>query len=258
MFSNLSACIERKDLLKQMVLSKLIAGQKDLMLGYVWWVLEPLLLTFVYWLLVSVIFQRGGPNYPIFVLCGLVPYRAIAISVNQSVGSFSGKFSLISQINFPRLFLPISDVVLNHVKLLFGFIVVLVMAGFFEVNLTYNIIYLIIPYSIQVMLVCGVAMITSVLGVYFRDLKNLMQFIMRVLVYLSPVVYSMERIPERYHDIYLLNPIASLMVSYRDVIMYGRAPDPKLVLIVVVQALSLFIIGYMFFTSQDRKLLKFV
>lgn len=258
MKDNLYDCIERKDLLKQMVLSKLIAGQKDLMLGYMWWFLEPLLLTFVYWLLVSVIFERGGPNYPLFVLCGLVPYRAIAISVGQSVGSISGKFSLIGVINFPRIFLPISDVLLNHVKLLFGFMVVILLTRFFQIYINHNIIYLVIPYSIQVILVCGVTMITSVLGVYFRDLRNLIQFIMRVLVYISPVVYSLERIPDRYHDIYLLNPIAILMVTYRDVIIYGRPPDPRLLLIGMIEALSLFVVGYIFFSNQDKKLLKFV
>jgi len=241
-----------------MVLSKLIAGQKDLMLGYMWWFLEPLLLTFVYWLLVSVIFKRGDPNYPLFVLCGLVPYRAIAISVGQSVSSISGKFGLIGVINFPRIFLPISDVLLNHVKLVFGFMVVIVLTRFFQIYINHNIIYLVIPYSIQVILVCGVTMITSVLGVYFRDLRNLIQFIMRVLVYISPVVYSLERIPARYHDIYLLNPIAILMVTYRDVIIYGRPPDPRLLLIGMIEALSLFFVGYIFFSNQDKKLLKFV
>jgi ABC-type polysaccharide/polyol phosphate export permease len=241
-----------------MVLSKLIAGQKDLMLGYAWWVVEPLLLTLVYWLLVSVIFQRGGPDYPLFVLCGIVPYRAFAISFSQSVSSVSSKFGLIGQINFPRLFLPISDVIANHLKLIFGFMVIIVFSLFFPVSITYNIIYLVVPFVIQIVLVCGLAMIMSVLGVYIRDLKNLMQFIMRVLLYISPVLYSIERIPERFRDLYLLNPIASLILTYRDVIIYGSAPNPKLVSIVVIEALCLILVGYLFFSSQDRKLLKFI
>jgi len=258
MLKNFYACVEKKDLLKQMVLSKLIAGQKDLMLGYVWWILEPLLFTLVYWLLVAVIFRRGKANYAVFVLCGLVPYRAFALSFGQSVVSVSSKFALMSQINFPRIFLPICDVIVNHIKLLFGFIVVIAFCLFSGIDLNYNVIYVVIPLSIQILLVSGLAMIASVLGVYFRDLKNIVQFMMRILLYISPVIYSIDRIPKRFHDIYLMNPIASLMITYKDVVIFGKTPDIKLMFMASVQSLCILVFGYIFFSNHQKKLLKFI
>lgn len=258
MLKNFYICIEKKDLLKQMVLSKLIAGQKDLMLGYVWWILEPLLFTLVYWLLVTVIFQRGAPNYAVFVLCGLVPYRAFALSFGQSVVSVSSKFALINQINFPRIFLPICDVMVNHIKLLFGLIVVIAFCVFSGIDLNYKLAYVVIPLSIQILLVSGLAMIASVLGVYFRDLKNFVQFFMRIVLYISPVIYSMDRIPKKFHNIYVMNPIASLMITYRDVILFGKTPEIKLILIGLVETIFILVLGYSFFLNHQRKLLKFI
>jgi homopolymeric O-antigen transport system permease protein len=256
--NNLLTFWERKYLLKQMILSKLIASQKDLMLGYAWWVLEPLLLTLVYWLLVSVIFQRGGANYPLFILCGLVPYRAFAISFNQSVSAISSSFGLIGQINFPRFFLPISTVIANHVKLIFGFVVILTFCFLFNVKLTFNVFFIVLPFLAQILLTCGLALIMSILGVYFRDLKNLMQFVMRAVLYLSPILYSLERIPEQYHDIYMLNPIAALIVTYRNIMIYGNPPDVKLLMICYSEALLLICVGFIFFSLHDRKLLKYI
>lgn len=257
MLENLSFCRERKDLLKQLVMSKLVASQKDMLLGYVWWILDPLLLMLVYWFLVGIIFKRGGPDYPLFVLCGLVPFRAFAVSFSQSVTSIAGKFGLISQINFPRVFLPLSDVLSNHVKLIFGFLVVIVTALVFCIRIDHRILLLLIPFVMQILLVSGLAMFTSVLGVYFRDLQNLVQFLMRIFLYFSPVLYSVERIPERFRDLYfILNPIAPLLVTYRAVIMQNKALDYHLVGISAGHAIVFVLAGYVFFVFHDKKLLK--
>jgi ABC-type polysaccharide/polyol phosphate export permease len=257
MSHNLALCFERKDLFKQMIVSKLIVSQKDMFLGYLWWILDPLLLMFIFWFLVGVIFGRGGPDYPLFVLCGLVPYRAFAVSFSQSVTSVSGKYGLISQINFPRIFLPLADVFANHVKLTFGFLVVVVVSLIYRVHLNYTIFFLLVPLAIQVILVCGLAMLSSVLGVYFRDLQNLAQFLLRVLFYFSPVLYSIERVPERFRGfLYLLNPIAPLLEIYRSILMRKTTIDFHLLSVSVVQALFFFLAGYFLFIRQEKNLLK--
>jgi ABC-type polysaccharide/polyol phosphate export permease len=248
--------LAKKDLLWQMVISKLKVSQKDLMLGYLWWILEPLLFMLVYWLLVSVIFQRGGRNYPLFILCGLVPFRAFAISFSQSVSSIAGKFNLINQIDFPRLFLPLTDVIVNHFKLIFGMLVVLAFAIFFSVDLTLNTFLLVIPFMCQLLFVTGIALITSIAGVYFRDLKNIMQFSMRLLLYASPIIYSIDRIPDQYRTFYVLNPVATWVLSYRAIIMDGVPPDPQLTLVSFLESALVLLAGLLFFQAQDKKILK--
>lgn len=248
----------RRELLFRMVRSKLSAAHKDLWVGYGWWFLEPLLLTMVYWLLVSVIFQRGGPGYPVMVLCAIVPYRALAQSLAQSVSAVSSQFSLIGQIAFPRIFLPLTVVLVHHVKLFFGFGIVIAFASLYNGSISWKVVFLIIPFGLQVFLLFGISMIMSILGVYVRDLKNLMQFVMRILLYLSPVLYSIDRIPERFQSLYLLNPVASLIVMYRDVIIYQKFIDISMFSILFVESLVLFVSGVFFFSRQEKNIMKYM
>ena len=212
----------------------------------------------VYWLLIGVIFGRGGPDYPLFVLCGLVPFRAFAVSFSQSVSSISGKFALISQVNFPRIYLPLGRVVSNQFRLLFGFIIIFVFTIVFGVPLTFKLIYLIIPYILQLLLSFGLGLMLAILGVYFRDMKNLTMFIMRILIYLSPVLFSIENIPERVRPLYMLNPLASLIVMYRSIIMHQQAPDPQMLLLLTGEVVVIVLLGLVVFHRQDRSILKYI
>jgi len=258
MINKLSRIFERRELLKQMVISNLKAGQSDLFLGYAWWVLEPILLMLIYWYLVGVIFGRGGPDYPLFVLCGLIPFRAFVISFNQSVLSISGKFGLIGQINFPRIFLPLSHVIVNHIKLIFGFIIVVLITYFYKIKIDFSLFLIVIPMSIQIIFVSGLALITSVLGVYFRDLKNIVQLLTRILLYFSPVLYSLNLVPEQFKYLYLMNPIAALLVTYRAIIMKNNPLDYNIIMLSTFQALIVLLIGYFIFIRHENKLLKLI
>lgn len=256
MMNTLSYWYRRRDLLRYLVVSKLKIGQKEMLLGYVWWIVEPLLLMLIYWLLVVVIFQRGGPDYPLFVLCGLIPFRATAVSLSQSVTALSGKFSLLNQLNFPRIFLPISDVIANHIKLIFGLVVVIIFAGMSTGKFHFTWIFLIFPFLIHFLLISGLAAILSISGAYFRDLKNLTQFFIRILLYLSPVIYSIDRIPKEFTWIYLLNPFASLTIIYRGMIMDGVFPTLFVGSVAVLESVLIFTVGYVTFHLNERKILR--
>jgi ABC-type polysaccharide/polyol phosphate export permease len=257
MKGNLAFIIKRRELLYQMVVADLKAGAKDMMLGYLWWVLDPILLMLIFWILIGVIFQRGGPEFPLFVLCALFPHRAFTVSFSQSVNSVASAFGVISQIHFPRIYLALKGVISNHFKLLFGLLVLILVSIIYEKPLGLHLFLLIVPYSIQVVLISGIAMMMSVLGVYFRDLQNLSQFFARILLYMSPVLYSVERIPERFRDLYMLNPLASLYVTYRSIVMQTPI-NLQYVSIAAVQALVVCLMGYLTFSKTEHSLLKYV
>jgi ABC-type polysaccharide/polyol phosphate export permease len=249
--------IKRRNLLYQMVATDLKASAKDMMLGYLWWVLDPILLMLIFWILIGMIFQRGGPDFPLFVLCGLFPHRAFTVSFSRSVNSMASAFGVISQIHFPRVYLALTGVISNHFKLLFGFLVLILVSIIYEKPLGFHLFLLFVPYGIQVVLISGIAMLMSVLGVYFRDLQNLSQFIARILLYMSPVLYSPERIPENLRDIYMLNPLASLYVTYRSIVMQTPI-NLQFVSIAAAQALVVFLMGYLVFSKAENSLLKYV
>ena len=107
-------------LVQYLTLSTLKAGQHNTILGYVWWVLDPLLLMLVYFVLVEVIFQRGVEHYPVFVLCAVVPWKWFSSSLLGSMASLVGKERLIKQVVFPKIVLPLSQVLSNLVSFAFG------------------------------------------------------------------------------------------------------------------------------------------
>lgn len=254
---NISQAYIRRDLLRQMIISKLVVGQKDFMLGYLWWIIEPILSTVIYWLLFHIIFERGGPDYHIFILCGLVPFKAISSSINQSLNSFRGNLPLLSQLAFPRIFLPVSAILVNHVKLFFGFFVIFVAAAIYYRSVSTNALWVIIPFIFQIILLCGLAMILSILGIYFSDLLNIVDLIMRGFLFLSPIFYSLDRIPIKYQDIYiLLNPLAPIILSYRDIFLNGVPPKIEYIIILLFESLFVITVGYLFFCLHERKILK--
>ena len=257
LINNLTQALQRRDLLRQMVISKLIEGQKDLMLGYLWWIIEPILMTFIYWLLFHKIFGRGGPDYHIFILCGLIPFKAVSTSFNQSLTALNGNLTLLSQLAFPRLFLPISNILVNHAKLLFGFLAIFFAATQYYQTISFNVFWFVIPFLLQIVLLCGVAMLFSILGVYFVDLKNIVELVIKALLFLSPIFFTIDSIPLKYRDFYLLvNPMAPLIQSYRDIFLNGVSPKPEYLMILLVESLLVFAIGYLFFYQHERKILK--
>jgi ABC-type polysaccharide/polyol phosphate export permease len=250
---------QRVGLLKQIVVSKLILGQKDLMLGYFWWVLEPLLWTLVYWILVNKIFQRGGENYHLFVLCGIIPFRAFILSFTQSLNAISQNISLISQLNFPRLYLVFANVIVNHIKLLFGFLVitVFILFGGGEVNHTF--VFIIVPFLLQVLLLFGLSMFLSIWGIYYQDISFLTQFIGRALLFASPILYSLERIPEKYQSLVIIaNPLAPLILSYRDILLMNRFPDSRYLYILCIEAFLIAIAGFFYFSKHEKRIIKYL
>ncbi len=259
MFNLLKYYGSRYELFWFLVIARLKLTKKDLMLGYVWWFLEPLILMFVYWFLVTVIFQRQGENYAYFILCGLLPFRAVSASVNQSVSSVASKLNLISQINFPRIFLPLADVMANHIKLLAGFFIIIVVGIVFGFIPSFVLPLILIPFIVQWLLVSSLALFMSIVGAYVRDIRNLTPFFSRFWMYISPVLYAREELPENLQPFFSFNPMASVIESYRAIFMGGEISFIGLLgslWVPFLIALTLLFFGTIFFAKFEKNIIK--
>ena len=249
----------RRELIAYLTIGQLKQAYQNLTLGYLWWFLNPLLWTAVYWLLVVGIFDRGEPNYPLFLLCAILPWRAFVTSIGQAMTCLSGQERLIKQIPFPRAVLPLSVVLANSVNLAFGLIfLVLVAVTVFDVRLTPYVLLLPLIALVQVLLTLGLALALSILAVYFADLQNFMQFFTRIWLYLSPSLYAVERVPVRFRTLYMLNPFAPIFTSYRDVLMYGRAPDWFWLGVAALIAVAVLGLGFWYFVREEPRIIKVI
>lgn len=257
MTAQLKKIWRQRDLLYYIVRFQMKAENKNKILGFLWSFLDPLLLLVTYVLLVHYIFGRGGPQFPILLFIALLSWRWFASSLSRSVNSITSKVGLIQSVRFPLAILPISGITIGFFDWLFGFVILLPMLFIFEASFTVNILWLPVLLLIQLVGTIGACLIGAVLGTYLSDLSNILQFAIRIGLYLSPILYSVEdRIPERFSTLYMVaNPFAGILESYKNVLIRGIPPS-EYVIVGTAIAFIVFLAGLWYFTRNEYKLVK--
>jgi ABC-2 type transport system permease protein len=199
---------------------------KGSVLGFLWTFINPLLQLAIYTFVFKIIMNNPVPQYYLHLFVALIPWIFFSSSLTTGSVSVLGQANMIKKIYFPREVIPISYTVSSFINFLLSFIIVLAVSVLSPRPFSLT-AYLFIPavMIVQFILVLGTALITSSLTVYLRDLEHIMGVLNMALMYLSPVVYGMDYIPERFRSIYMLNPMAGVIISYRDILYYGKIPD---------------------------------
>jgi lipopolysaccharide transport system permease protein len=233
------------------------AENKNKVLGFLWSFLDPLLLFFIYMILVHVIFGRGGPQFPVLLFISLLSWKWFASSLSRSVNSITARVGLIQSVRFPLAILPLSGVIIGFFDWLFGFAILIPMLFIFEASFTVNVLWLPVLLLIEFVGTIGVCLIMAVWGTYLSDLGNIIQFVIRLCFYLSPILYSVEEtVPERLRTLYLLgNPFAGLLESYKNVLILGTPPN-EYALVGTAAGCVAFLIGLWYFSRNEYKLVK--
>ena len=174
-------------------------------------------------------------------------------SLSASVTSISGKAKLIQTVYFPRGVLPLSKVLVNSAEYLFSLSVLIPFLFIFRAEITFMVLWLPVLLCIQLVLTIGASLLFSCLGVYFRDLENILRYFLRFWFYLSPALYSVkDRIPVKFQAIYMLNPFAALFESYKNILVRGKSPSNYMFVVVPI-SLAFLIIGFMVFDKKEAK-----
>jgi lipopolysaccharide transport system permease protein len=224
--------LARRRLIRYLVQADIKKKGSNTLLGNIWWVVDPLLQMAVYVVLVSIIFQRPGEDYPLFLFAAILPWKWFASSVQDGTSSIIGSERLIKQIHFPKLVLPFAAVFAGIVNFCFGLIpLAALIILFYADRATAWLALLPLVAAVQLLFALPVAIVLGAINVFYRDLGNLTRHVLRLWFYLSPSLYSIDhlrevdRIPPIVLDILLLNPFAVLFTAYRSVIYDGRPPD---------------------------------
>jgi lipopolysaccharide transport system permease protein/teichoic acid transport system permease protein len=247
----------RRHLIRVLVTSNIKRQSRHSSLGYLWWLIDPLLMTAVYYVVVSILFQRGGHNQPyiLFLMCGLLPWKAFSDSVSQSVGAIKASAGIIKAISFPRAVLPLSFVLSNLI--FFGFALMVLVGLALAYGPQYGTwpgaAYLWLPgvALVQLVFTAGVALIVSTLGVIFSDTSNIIGHILRMAYFLSPGLYSVEQIPTKFRIWFGLNPFSGIMESYRAIVMRNQAPPLLELGQAAAIAAATLLAGYWLFRSRE-------
>lgn len=259
MIEQLNSIWQRRELLYYIVKLQMKAENKNKLLGFVWSFLDPLLLFFTYMILVHYIFGRGGPQFPVLLFISLLSWRWFTSSLSRSVTSITSKVGLVQSVRFPLAILPLSGIIIGFFDLLFGFVILVPMLFIFEASFTANILWLPLLLFIQLIGTIGACLIFAVVGTHLSDLGNIIQFLIRVGFYLSPILYSVEdTVPERLATLYMMaNPFAGLLESYKNVVIRGLPPN-EYALVGMAVALIVFLVGLWYFSRDEYRLVKVI
>lgn len=248
--------IKRKDLLIYLVKSGLKAEHRNSYLGYFWWLLDPLLNVLVYYFLVVIILGRGGENYPLFLVIGLVVWRWISSAVNSSARSILRYSSIINQVYLPKSLFPLSFTLTQLFNFAFGLVVVALFLAIYGVIPSWDILYLPLIILVTVVFLLAVGLVLGYITVFVRDIDNLLTYITRIFFYASPIIWEGGRLPEQYRWFVDINPVAIIVTSFRDVLMYHNTPN--LIGLTVILILSVVVGVFMlyYYSKNEHKIIK--
>jgi ABC-type polysaccharide/polyol phosphate export permease len=223
-------------------------------LGQFWLVLNPLLLTLVYFLLVDILRSGNrGPEFFAHLMAGLFAFHFYAMAVNQGARSVVGGGRLILNTAFPRTLLPISSVMTAFMRFLPTIVVYAVMHAIAGLPVGPETLYVIPIIATIAIFATGMAMLASAAQVYFRDIKNFLPYLMRIWMYGSPVLYYYDEVPEHLRWIIDLNPLTPMLASLSRVLNFGLAPRPGMMLWGAAWAVGMLVFGSLLFISRERE-----
>lgn len=240
------------ELLYNLTIKELKVRYKNTILGFLWSLLNPLLLMLVLSVVFSIILKIGIEKYPVFLLCALLPWAFLNNSIAISTTSIVDNANLIKKVPFAREVIPLSVVLANLIHFLLALIVLFVFLLIFKVRLT--VFALLMPFVIftQLLFIIGISFITSALHTYYRDVRYIMEVILLCWFYATPIFYSTSFVPDKMLNIYLLNPMACMVIVYRDILLYGRFPGIKIIMLSTLSAFISLILGLLIFRKYKR------
>ena len=262
MINRLVELYHYRELIKNLVVRDLKVRYKNSVLGILWSLLNPLLMTIVFTIVFSLMLRSDIPNYPVFFMCAYLPWSFLSESVVGGTNSIVANAHLIKKVYFPREALPLADVLSGLVNFLLALIVLFGMILVFRVGLTWSILILPVVIVAQVLFTLGVVFFLSTANVFYRDTQHIMQVVMQAWFFLTPVFYPIDIIPESANVlgtainlqlwVRRLNPMASLVASYRDILLRGAVPGLDFLFRTVVTCIVIFVIGYLIFCHYSQ------
>ncbi|WP_054637673.1 ABC transporter permease [Thalassobacillus sp. C254] len=234
---------ESKDLIWYLTISDFKSQSARTYIGFIWWILDPILYMMIFYFLVQVILQRGGEDYAVFLFVGLIPLKWTMACLVDSTTAISSKVRILQQIYVPKIVFITVRLCTNTLKFLVSSVMMFLFLLVYGVDVTTLAFYYFLIAFIQMLLLLGFMMILAHVGVFFRDIKNMMQYITRTLFYLSPVLYTLDRVPENVMPFLYVNPLTTFIVSYRNVFLYEELPMFSFMLMWLGVAIILIYIG---------------
>lgn len=253
MFQNVRELICYKSMIQSFIKKEVRGRYKGSILGFLWNFITPLMQIIVYIMVFTIVFRPNIDNYAIYLIVGMVPWIFFSESISSGSGAIINNSELVKKIYFPRTVLPISIVLSKFVNYMistcisFGIIILL---GF---DLNWQSL-LLLPLAILLILVfsLGLTFLLSAIDTYLRDIEYIVNVILMVLIWMTPIMYVREQFDSAFFNFILsINPVTYFIELFQDIIYFGTIPDISLILICTALAAVMLIIGWVVFHKLE-------
>ena len=242
-----------REMIYSLVHRDLKGRYKGSVLGFAWTFLNPLLQLAVYTMVFSIILRNNIQDFYLFLFVALVPWIFFNTCITGGSGCIRAQGDMIKKIYFPREVIPVSFVTSQFVNMCLSMLVVfaaLLLAGY-PLRLS-AMVWMPVIMIIEYFVALGMTFLVSGVTVYWRDVEYFMGIIGMAWQFATPVMYGLEQVPERLVPFFRMNPMTPVIVAYRDILYYGRAPQMETLLSAVIFGVVIVLVGYFVFRRLKK------
>jgi len=246
-------------LLQNLVLKDFRIRYRNMSLGILWSLINPLVmmgvLTFVFGYIYG---DQSPPFFPLFILCGQIPYLFFTAAWLSGTTSIIANAQLVKRVPVPREVMPISAVFSNCVHLAIQVALMVALTFYYHLAPSWFWLWMLPLWALYIVFVCGVSLLSSAISVYIRDTQYVVESFNVVLFWLVPIFYGWEKIPPKYAFVYKINPVAALALAMRNILIDRHAPPATLIVNMVIAAAVALGIGLVIFGRLKRGFYEYI
>jgi ABC-type polysaccharide/polyol phosphate export permease len=243
-----------RELLKTSVKKEIRGKYKGSVLGVLWSFINPLLQVLVYAIVFPYMLRSTGDDYIIYLVTGIIPWTYFSTVINECVTCVKMNAGIIKKVYFPREILPISAAISGIINFFISCIIILVFCFIWNVGFSWHLVFVPILALIEGMLALGIGMALGAMTAYVQDLEYIVNFVLMMAFYGSPIVYQLNMFSSNsfLSQLIIMNPMTRIMNGYRGAFLYHTAPGFREMLILFAIALIVLCLGYMIFKKLEK------
>ena len=246
-------------LLQNLVLKDFRIRYRNMSLGILWSLINPLVMMGVLTFIFGYIYgDQSPPFFPLFILCGQIPYLFFTAAWLSGTTSIVGNAQLVKRVPVPREVMPVAAVFSNCVHLAIQVALMLALTFYYHLAPSWFWLWMLPLWALYIVFVCGVSLLSSAVSVYIRDTQYVVESFNVVLFWLVPIFYGWEKIPLKYAFVYKLNPVAALALAMRNILIDRHAPPATLIENMVIAAAVALGVGLVVFGRLKRSFYEYI
>ncbi len=245
---------EYRELLYTLVEREVKVRYKQTAMGVSWVLLQPLLTMLIF----TAVFGRmakmpsDGIWYPVFVLTALLPWTYFAQALTRSGSSLVSNANLVKKVYFPRIFIPLSAIITPLIDFVLSLVLLFGLLLYAGIPLSWKVLTLPLFMLVSMLTATGVGLILTTANVKYRDVGHAVPFVIQIWMFLSPIVYPVSLVPERWQVLYGLNPMVGVLEGFRWALLGKAAPDPLVMGASFIVLMGVLVGGFAYFRKMER------